>query len=312
MTNYRTYLESKDDTERHIKETTGQIKKVFDACGFKSIKDLDLEKVRNYLKLRRTKGMSVERSNHYVRAVKGFSRWMEPKRVSRDPFRELKTQNADRDRRLVRRALPFAKFERLVHAARDSEQVVCGLTGVARAMLYVVAAYTGWRANEMASLTPGSFDLEEKSVTADAANTKNRKEAELPLHRGIVEQLRQWMKNCPNDSLLWPGTWAKNRHAAEMLRVDLAAAGIPYVDEAGETFDFHALRGQFVTELDRAGVSLVKAQKLARHSTPNLTANLYTRLRRADLQAEVDKLPLPPVVVGGDDGTFAPRLALVP
>jgi integrase len=82
------------------------------------------------------------------------------------------------------------------------------------------------------------------------------------------------------------------------------------VDEAGETFDFHALRGQFVTELDRAGVSLVKAQKLARHSTPNFTANLYTRLRRADLQVEVDKLPLPPIVVGGDKGTFAPGFAL--
>ena len=93
-----------------------------------------------------------------------------------------------------------------------------------------------------------------------------------------------------------------------MLRPDLEAAGTPYVDRRGEVFDFHALRGQFVAEMDRAGVSLVKAQRLARHSSPNLTANLHTRLRIEDLKPEVDRLPIPPMVVPGPDG-FALGLA---
>ncbi|GAC1471721.1 MAG: hypothetical protein NVSMB9_18200 [Isosphaeraceae bacterium] len=71
---------------------------------------------------------------------------------------------------------------------------------------------------------------------------------------------------------------------------------MPYVEGQGETFDIHALRGQFVTEMDRAGVSLVKAQGLARHSSPNLAASLNTRLRMEDLKPEVDKLPWPPMV----------------
>ena len=177
-------------------------------CDFKWIKDLDPEKVQSYLRLRRMQGMLVERSNHYVRAVKGMSRWMESKRICRDPVRELKTQNAAKDRRLVRRALTFADFGRLVQAARNSKQTVCGLTGVERAMLYVVAADTELRASELASFTPDSFDLEEKAVTAEAANTKNRKEAELPLHKGIIDQLRLWMDKRPRGSPLWPGTWA--------------------------------------------------------------------------------------------------------
>jgi hypothetical protein len=176
-------------------------------------------------------------------------------------------------------------------------------------MLYVVAGYTGYRASELASLTPDSFDMEEESVSVGAVSTKNGKNAELPLHQGFIEQLKRWMKGLPIDLPLWPGNWAANRHAATMLQADLKAAGIPYVDRRGETFDFHALRGQFVTEMDRAGVSLVKAQRLARHSSPNLTANLYTRLRIDDLKPEVDKLPNPPMIVPDPDG-FALRLAL--
>jgi hypothetical protein len=40
-------------------------------------------------------------------------------------------------------------------------------------------------------------------------------------------------------------------------------------------------------------VELSIAQKLARHSTPVLTANVYTKLRLHDLGAAVNKLPSP-------------------
>ena len=221
---------------------------------------------------------------------------MEPKRVARDPLKELKTQDAARDRRLVRRALPVGDFLKLIETARDSRASICGLTGFERAMLYVVAAYTGLRASELASLTPESFNLTEMSIGLGAEAAKNGRNAELPIHRGLIDQLKSLMVGRPPGSPIWQGNWAVNRHAATMVRADLEAAGMPYVDARGETFDFHALRGQFVTEMDRAGVSLVKAQRLARHSSPNLTANLYTRLRIDDLKPEVDKLPSPPMV----------------
>jgi len=76
-----------------------------------------------------------------------------------------------------------------------------------------------------------------------------------------------------------------------MLRIDLKAAGIPYRDEAGHYFDFHALRGQFITDLGGNGVGLQEAQKLARHSDPRLTANHYTHLSISDLSAAVSRLP---------------------
>ena len=72
----------------------------------------------------------------------------------------------------------------------------------------------------------------------------------------------------PNAEPIWSGTWAKIRHGAEMMRHDLQAAGLPFEDERGDVFDFHSLRGQFITQLGRNGVPLVEAQKLARHSDP--------------------------------------------
>jgi hypothetical protein len=170
-------------------------------------------------------------------------------------------------------------------------------------MIYVVATYMGWRARELASLTPESFNLDEQAVTTLAAYSKHRREDELPIHSELVKQLRIWTRDKPKGQPLWPGHWAQHRHGAEMLRVDLKAAGIPYKDERGRVFDFHALRGQFVTSLALVGVSLVKSQKLARHSTPNLTANVYTKPELDDLRVEVEKLPPPPSVVRSTENT---------
>ena len=65
-------------------------------------------------------------------------------------------------------------------------------------------------------------------------------------------------------------------HTAEMLRTDLQAAGIPYVDAAGRHVDFHALRHSFITALANSGVHPKTAQALARHSDINLTMSRYT------------------------------------
>ena len=76
-----------------------------------------------------------------------------------------------------------------------------------------------------------------------------------------------------------------------MLQIDLAEAGVPYVDANGLFADFHALRHTYITNLARNGVPLVTAQKLARHSTPMLTAQRYTHIDLQDQKVAVDRLP---------------------
>ena len=59
----------------------------------------------------------------------------------------------------------------------------------------------------------------------------------------MAEALRGYLDGMPRDKAVWLGKWFED--AAEMLRVDLEAAGIPYRDEAGQVADFHALRHSY-------------------------------------------------------------------
>ena len=100
---------------------------------------------------------------------------------------------------------------------------------------------------------------------------------------------RVYLAGHPARQTLWPGAW--HLHAAEMLRHDLAAAGIPYRDAEGHVFDFHGLRHSYITLLSLSGVSPKLAQELARHSTIDLTMNVYTHLLLNDKAAAVASLP---------------------
>jgi integrase len=286
----------KSNCEPYVRETERQIRAVFDACRFKRWGDITTERVTQFLdKLRREDGLSPTTVNHFRRSVKTFTRWLSNKLQRIDPLTDVPKLDEDSDRRRERRAIAPAEFDRLIAAAESSTADEAGLTGPSRALLYLVAASTGLRASELASLTPELLTLDAKPpfVTLLGKHAKNKKSADLPLPVWLADRLRVWVAGKEAGRPLWPGGWARNKHAARMLRADLAAAGIPYLDARGRRFDFHSLRGQFVTALARAGVQLQHAQKLARHSTPALTANHYTRLELTELATEIERIPAP-------------------
>jgi integrase len=72
---------------------------------------------------------------------------------------------------------------------------------------------------------------------------------------------------------------------------DLAAAGIAKKDERGRVVDIHALRHTFGTHLSKAGVAPRVAMAAMRHSSLDLTMNIYTDPVLLDLGAAVDALP---------------------
>ena len=158
-------------------------------------------------------------------------------------------------------------------------------------MLYRLAASTGLRCSELASLTPESFDLGRKPpvVTVVAAVSKRRREDVLPLRADLAVLLEGWFLGKEEDGRIFAGTW--NSRAADMLKLDLKAAKISYRDGKGRVFDFHSTRVQFVTSLARAKVHPKVAQQLARHSDINLTMRVYTQLDLDDLGAAVEQLP---------------------
>ncbi len=257
-----------------------------------------------------TRGTSVQTTNDYLSALKSFGRWLvKDRRMGENPFAHLEGGNARVDRRHDRRELEVEELRRVLAAARRSDRVSFGLSGWDRFHLYATACGTGFRASALASLTPESFDLgDAPTVTLAARANKSKKTKVQPIPPDLAELLRDYLAGKTAGKALWGGTWARDRKAAEMLRYDLEAAGVPYAVEGpdGPLYaDFHALRHTYLTLGGRAGIDLRTLQELAGHSTPTLTAR-YSHRRLYDLQGAVEKLPrmLPE---GDEQGTEALR-----
>jgi integrase len=73
--------------------------------------------------------------------------------------------------------------------------------------------------------------------------------------------------------------------------LDLSAADIPKADERGRTVDLHALRHTFGTHLSKNGVAPRTAQAAMRHSSLDLTMNVYTDPELLDVAGAVEALP---------------------
>ena len=239
-------------------------------------------------------GCGPATANHYVRAVRGFFRWMlKSKRIGTNPLDSLELVNAAVDVRRTRRELDADELRRLFIAARGSARAYRGLTGEDRYMLYLVAAGTGFRANALANLTPADFDLTAATVTLAARLNKSRRLKVQPLPADVADALRDYLTGKPDAAPVWGGTWARDHRGAEMLRIDLEAAGIPYAVEGPdgpEYADFHSLRHSYLTLGGRSGIDLRTLQELAGHSKPELTAR-YSHRRLYDLAGAVGRFP---------------------
>jgi len=330
LADFRRFLEGKGNTEKHARQTNSRVQTILDGCRFRFIAELSASAVVEWLAAEREGGrLGVQTSNYYLRDVKSFCRWLvKDGRADRNPLAYLSGMNANTDVRLERRTLPDDEFSALVAAAKKAKGSLTWQTkcrnklvpktirvpaGADRAMLYTLAAFVGFRAQEMASLVPESFDLggDPPTVTVQAAYSKRRRKDAQPMRPDLALAVRTWLKQKPAGKLLWPGNWWK--YAARMVQADLESARaawieeagedsaerqrrkqsdtLAYRDEAGRVFDFHALRHQFISNLAAAGVHPKVAQTLARHSTISLTMDRYTHLGLVDQTAALDKLP---------------------
>jgi integrase len=285
-------LRAKGCSAGHIDTIERRLRKLVDGSRIGTLADATAAVVESWLARRqRDEGMSAQTRRHYASHVLQFGRWLVAVgRAARNPFTGLRTNlKVENDRRRRRRALTPDECQRLLHAAATSRRKLGGMSGPDRKMLYWLGISTGLRRNELGALTSESFSLDRDPVTVTVQGTwtKNRRTATLPLRQDLAAELREWLRDKPRGQPLFP---VKGRKRKAMLRADLKAAGIePVVD--GKVIDLHSLRVSFITHLALGGVPLAVAQKLARHSDPRLTANVYTCLGMGDLHRAVEALP---------------------
>jgi site-specific recombinase XerC len=143
----------------------------------------------------RRDGRSAQTYNNYLTATKQFTRWLvRDRRTLVDPLVHLSRVNVRADRRHDRRALSTEEFARLLDAARNGKRVE-SIPGRDRAMMYVLAAWTGFRKGELGSLTLRSLRLDDDPPTATVAAcySKRRREDSQVLHPEVVRQLKAWL-----------------------------------------------------------------------------------------------------------------------
>ena len=234
---------AKGATPKHVHMTVQRTRRVLDLAKVRRISDLSLSKALDAVQALREAGLSQESINHHIRGAKGFSRWLwSDGRAREHHLAHLATSSADADRRHVRRLLSPEEAARVVQAAELGPEAG-NLTGPDRAILYALALGTGFRAKELRTLTPERFNLDSAnpSVLGKSCYTKNGREAVQPLSQSLADRLRPWLAGKAPGRSVFEGM---TERTAEMLRVDLEAAGIPYETDSGFA-DFHSLRGDF-------------------------------------------------------------------
>jgi site-specific recombinase XerD len=281
-----------DNSPKHVNLTMTRVMRIINECEIERLADVTLELVQQCLRsVRDEDGFGHRTYNHYIQAFDSFCNWcVSTKRLLVNPILGMERMNVETDIRHPRRALMPNEMQKLIDSARNSGVLIQCFDGEQRARIYTLSYMTGLRRNEIASLTPRSFDLKSKqpTLTVEAKSSKHKKKDVLPLHQDFVEVVAGWVKGMVPGEKLFPKLG--NRRTWLMVKKDLERVGIPYETEEGIA-DFHAAgRHTHITELLRNGASLPEAQKLARHSDIKMTMK-YTHIGMDDQARALGNLP---------------------
>lgn len=289
----------------YIRQTVQRIRRMLDLAGIKTIEDLSLDRVRRTLGKLKEEGLVANTRNSHLTSVSTFANWLvKIKRLAVSPLAGEKRAPVDKERVHVRRALTLDQFSRLVQVANVGA-LVRGVLGPQRALIYTLAAYTGFRASTLASLRPVDFDFEAKTVDVTANEWKGGRDHGVPLRRDVIVLVERYIQanGVGLRDRLFPRFDSDN--SAVCIRADLAVAGIPYQDERGRYADFHSLRGLFNTRMAVAGVSRADRRALMGVSSERLVTQTYCYEPSAEHRAAMEKLPPAPVIdfSSGKDGS---------
>lgn len=285
---YRQHLHGKGDTAHHVKVTIRYIERWAKECDLRSLAEADAARLNRWLT---DLGRSARTRNAARASVLGLCRWAaDYGRIQFNPCPAglIPKSNEEADRRRLSRAMTPAQFEALLKG-----------TTPRRRAFYLLAGTVGIRWSELARARWVDVDLDVMAIEVPAGQSKTKRRADLPIHDRPRSALLAIRSDRPASAAIFGSapthrTWIRDLERAHILHRDGDGNLIDYVDELGRRLDRKCLRMSCCTWLKHAGVDLRDAQRVMRHSSPKLTANVYTDIRMPALRSAIDKIGMPP------------------
>ena len=290
-------LRANGNSEKHCEQKRGRLLRTIKAAAFSSYAEVDAVRTKAAIAAMNGKVKTTQTRNKYVEEMRSWTRWMYlNERWPHDPLARLGKIKGDSSNTRPRAILTADQFHTLLETTLKQPERRC-LSGVQRYHLYLTACMTGARAQELRSLTPKSFRLDDKQphVVISCTISKRRKRDEIRLEKGFAEVMRAYLAgDIDSSDPIWPGaSWPDK--AGEMLRFDLKAAGLPYKVETSDgvaVVDFHSFRAYRVTSVVKTGAPTAVIKQIARLSSESLIER-YTKISDADIANCVQSIKMP-------------------
>jgi integrase len=297
--------------ERHALNVRVGLEALLAAIPAKTIGTLRPMMLIEYRAKRLAAGVSVRTANLDIDRLRACLTWCAKiDLIAANPIARIpRLKENESTARYRRRAFSESEITAFLDAvAEDDRQIASegslrGRPRVRQLPFWKALLEIGGRYSEMVRACWSDVDLDRRVLHLRAENTKAGRSREIPLLRGLVEELRRLREDNvhvlgrplrPNDRVfLTPRGHAWPTATTNLMRVldrILEAAGIARIDEQGRKIDVHAMRHCFATRLARSGAPLVQAQQLLGHSDPKLTARVYSHLSLEDLRGAVERI----------------------
>ena len=143
-----------------------------------------------------------------------------------------------------------------------------------------LAVHTGCRLNELRTLTWDRVHHDAQHPCIEVLGKRGR-DREQPIRPDDVPLLQRLQVQTQRDTGPFDSLGSRVAISLKFGRI---------ARKAGVRCRLHDLRATFLTDLHRAGVSVVTASKLAGHSSINTTAKYYLEVTEAEKRAAIAKL----------------------
>jgi integrase len=166
-----------------------------------------------------------------------------------------------------------AEFNRLCRNALGSKKLFCYLDGLDRYWVDRIADATGYRARELASITPAGCHLDGDApfISVDCTISKRREHERQYIKPDLAAGFREFIKDHNRSELIWPNGWYLK--ATKMMMIDLD--GIELETEVGR-LGMHALRHTHISNVvhftAREGISNREVMEQCHLSSETLLA----------------------------------------